>query len=97
MTDAAQLRHLRRIAFEPDEAPHLPIAILIDDVYAVVGVNEVEQFLAERVTAQPQIRGVHLLLVLQLVARLDEGPVRGAIGDEADAAFRRRIDFGLGN
>src|SRR5882762_703993 len=83
--DAPQLRDLLRVAFELDQAPHLPVAVLIDDVDAIVRVDEVEQLLRERVAAQPEVGRIELLLVLQLVARLDQRPVRRAVVDDADA------------
>src|SRR5205814_9259797 len=58
--DAAQLRDLLRVAFELQQGPHLAVAVLIDDVDALVHVDEVEDLLRERIAAEPEVRRVHL-------------------------------------
>src|SRR4029077_17552314 len=44
----------------------------------------------ERKSAQPQIVGLNTILLAQLVAALDDGPVRSAIGDNPNLRFARR-------
>ena len=63
---------------------HLAVAVLVDDVHALVRGDELVHLAREGIRPQPQVIGLHAVLVLQLVERLDQRVVRGAVGDDAD-------------
>ena len=63
---------------------HLPVAVLVDDVDALVRGDEVVHLGGERIGPQPQVVGLDAVLALQLVERLDQRVMRGAVGDDAD-------------
>src|SRR5688572_6504881 len=95
MTDAAKLGELRRRAFHLEQREHLRVAVLLDDIDTVAAIDERADLRRERIRAEPEVRGVEPFLVLQLIARLDDRPVRGAVRDQADAALAGHLDLGL--
>ncbi len=63
---------------------HLRVAVLVDDVHALMGGDELVHLAGERKRLQPQVVGFDAVLVLQLVERLGQSVMRGAVGDDAD-------------
>src|SRR5215469_1085191 len=92
MRDAAQASGQRGLDVELEQAEHLGVAVLLDDVDGVVLLDEVVHLAGEGVGANAQVVGLDPVLVAQLVAALDESPVRGAVADDADLRFSG-VDF----
>ncbi len=84
MGDAAQARGEFGFEIELEQAEHLRVAILFDDVDAIVLLDEFVDFAGERIGAQAQVVGLDPVFVAKLVAAFGDAPVRGAVGDDAD-------------
>ena len=56
------------------KAQHLRIAILLHDINTVVLLDEFVDLSRKRISAQPQIIGLDLVLVAKLVAAFDQSP-----------------------
>src|SRR5271157_6559847 len=83
VADAAQLRNLLRARFQPQQAQHLAVAVLIHDIYALVTINKLMNFRSKGESPQAAIAGVDIMLAPQLVKAFLDGPVAGAVGDDA--------------
>src|ERR1035441_7302720 len=94
---AAELRNLLGAAFQPEQAKHLAVAVLIHDVDALVAVYEIMNFRRKGIRSQTAIAGVDILFKPQLLQALHQCPVTGAVGDDADFRFLRFHDHGTGN
>ena len=86
----------RRLDVQLEQAEHLRVAVLLDHVHAVVLLHEIVHFARERIGPQPQIVGLDVVFVAQLVAGLDDRPVRSAVGDDADLRLSRYRPPGAG-
>ena len=81
----------------PDQRRHLRVAVLLDDVDAIVASMKSATASRERDTraaagttmSSPASRP-------QLIAALADRPVRGAVGDDADLGVSARVDLGRG-
>ena len=83
MQDLADLR-LVFADFEAQQVAHLPVAILFDHVDAVVIRDELLDVVGERQRAQAKVIRFEVALAAQLIARLLEREVGGAVRDESD-------------
>src|ERR1700756_617927 len=93
VTDAAQACNQLRPDVELQQAQHLRITVLLDNVHALVLLDERVHFAGEGVSAQAQVVGLEVVFLLQLVAALDECPVRCSVGDDADFRLARGNHF----
>src|SRR6185437_9322372 len=84
MDHAAQLRYLFCGDIELDELEHLCVAILLHHVNAIMIFDEVVHVLSEGISTQAQIISSDVVFRKQLVARLSQRPVRGAVSNDAD-------------
>src|SRR5688572_9943318 len=92
VADAAQSRRQRRIAFHRQQLEHLAVAVLVDDVHALVLPDELLDGRRERERAQAQIRRVEAAFFLQLIAGLLHRKVARAIRDDADLGALYGLD-----
>jgi hypothetical protein len=90
----AQLADLHGRQLLPEQAQELGVAVLLDDVDAVVGVDELGDRVAERIRADAQVVGLELRFADELIAALLDRPVGGAVGDDPDP--RALADVGPG-
>ena len=84
MGDAAQARGQFGFEVELEQAEHLRVTVLFDDVDAIVLLDEFVHLAGERIGAQAQVVGLDAVFVTQLVAAFDYAPVRSAVGDDTD-------------
>src|ERR1700741_4223671 len=84
VTDAQQPCYQLRPNIELQQAQHLRIAVLLDHIHALVLVNEVVHFARERISAQPQVVGLEVVFLPQLIAAFHDRPVRGSVSEDAD-------------
>src|SRR3984957_4809965 len=90
---AAQARNEFRFQIEFEQAEHLRVAVLLDDVNAVVLLDEVVNLAGEWVSAQAQVIGFDVIFVAQLVAAFSDSPVRRAVAQNPDARVVALGDF----
>jgi hypothetical protein len=62
VADTAEPGDFVRITFQPQQAQHLGIAVLIDDVHALVPVNKIMNLTGEGESPQAAIAGVDIVL-----------------------------------
>ena len=84
IADAAQLGDIVRIELQAHQGQQLRVAVLVDDVDALVPADEIDQLVGERICLQPKIAGRDAVFALQLIAALRAGVVRRAERNEAD-------------
>src|ERR1035437_148162 len=84
MANRAQTRRQFRFDVELEQASHLPVAVLLHHIHALVPLNEVVNLARKRIRPHPKIIRFQLVLFKQLIARFDDRPVRRAISDDAD-------------
>ena len=82
--DAAQARGQLGLEVELEQGEHLRVAVLLDEVNAVVLLDELVHFAGEGICPEPQVVGLDGVFVAQLVAALGDAPVRSAVADDAD-------------
>ena len=71
------------------------VAILFDDIDAIVLLKEFDEMFRERHCAKPVVADGHVLFALQLIQRFDDRPVRRAKREDADICALGIIDFRL--
>ena len=76
-----------RFQIELEQAEHLGVAVLLDHVNPVVLLHEVVHFAGKRIGPQAQIVGFDVVFLAQLIAALDQSPVRSAVADDPDFGF----------
>ncbi len=86
MQHAAQLGGLFCRQLHLKQTGELRITVLLDHVNAFVLFDKLDYFARERIRPHPQVISLELELVAHLVEALFDGPVRGAVSD--DAGFR---------
>ena len=84
MADAAQLGYFAGGQIELEQAQHLRIAILFDDVDALVRGDKVAHLAAEGIGAEAQVIRLDAVFLLELIAAFGDRKIRGAVGDDAD-------------
>src|SRR5262249_48788761 len=82
--NASKLRDLLWHRLEFDQLEHLSVAVLLDDVDALVRVYEGAELVGERIGTKTEVRGLEIGLLAELIAALLDGPVRCAIAENAD-------------
>src|ERR1035437_7438061 len=97
VANAAELRNLLGAAFQPQQAKHLGVAVLIHDVDALVAVYKIMNFRCKRVSPQTAVAGIDIVIEPQLLQALFQCPVAGAVGDDAHFGFLRFHNDGAGN
>src|SRR5512146_372547 len=96
VTHAAQLSSLLVGQIQREKLEHLAVTILVNDVNAIVLLDELVHFASEWIGADSQVIDLDVLLALELVHGFDHGPVTGSVGDDADFRPAAYL-FGLGN
>ncbi len=84
MANRAQTRRQFRLDVELEQASHLPVAVLLHHIHALVPLNEVVNLARKRIRQHTKIVRFQFVLFGQLIARLDDRPVRRAISNNAD-------------
>src|SRR5215475_4313494 len=93
MADAAQPCYQFGPHIELQQGEHLRVPILLDDVYAIVLLNELVDFACEWVRLEAQIVSFALVFFAELIAALNDCPVRGSVRDDSDLRLIGRDDF----
>src|SRR3990172_9493625 len=86
--DAPELFYLARELgprreLETHELEHLPVAVLLDEVDALVASDEGREVRVERKRPEAKVARLQVGLLTELIARLLDCPVGGAVGDDA--------------
>src|SRR5436309_2313107 len=68
------------------------VTVLLDDVHAIVHVDELHEIVGEGIRAEPVVRRLEVGLLAELVAALADRPVRGAVADEANLRVGHVLD-----
>ncbi len=97
VADAAQSGDVRHRNVKLQQLQHLAVAVLVDDVHALVRGDELMGFGRKRIGAQAQVISLYAVLRLQLIERLDQSVMRCAVSDDADFVAVVAHDFRLGN
>src|SRR4051812_5277646 len=97
MADAAQLGHLVSSEIQLQQAQHLAIAVLFDDIYPLMLRHEIMHLTREWISAQAKIIGLQIKLFGELVAALFHCKISGAVSDDADLRCPIRNQFGFRN
>src|SRR5208337_4176174 len=84
MANRPQTRRQFRLDVELQQAGHLPVAVLLHDISAVVPLNKIVHLAREWICQHPKIIRFQFVLARQLIARLDDRPVGRAIRNNAD-------------
>src|ERR1700721_2142919 len=87
MANRSQTRNQLRIDIELEQAGHLPVAILFDDIYPLVLFNKFVYLARKGIGTQAQIVSLEPVLFRQLIARFDDRPVRTAECNNANLRF----------
>src|ERR1700675_3104971 len=84
MADAAQTRSKFWFEVELEQTQHLCVAILLDDVDAIVLFDEFMNLAGKRISTEPQVIGFNRVLVAELVAAFSYAPMRSTVSDDSD-------------
>ena len=76
MSDAMQPGDKRWLHVELQQAEHLRVAVLLDEINSVMLLHEIMHLARKWVCAQPQVIGLDIVLLAQLVAAFENRPVR---------------------
>src|SRR5262249_1007879 len=93
MPHATQLRCLRRIQIELQEAHHLSIAVLLNHIDPLVLCYEVVYLAAKWKRSNAQIVSTNLVLLLQLVAALAHSEIAAPVGNNTQLLAAIRDNF----
>src|SRR3984957_7482468 len=84
MADAAQTRGHFWFEVELEQTQHLCVAILLDDVDAIVLFDEFMNLAGKRISTEPEVIGFNRVLVAELVAAFRYAPMRSTVSDDSD-------------
>ena len=84
MSDAAQARDQCWVDIQLDQAEHLRVAVLLHHVDAIMFLDEVVDFAGEWICLKPQVVGLDVVLVTQLISAFEDSPMRCAVCDDSD-------------
>src|SRR5207249_657093 len=95
--DTAELTYEFNRQFQFDQHRHLTVAILFDDVDAVMLFKKFRQVLRKRHGAQTVVAYACVVFTLKLIERFDNGPVRRAKCQKTNIRAVRILDLRLRN
>src|SRR5580704_3917879 len=84
MRDAAQVSDQFRLEIEFQQAQHLRVAVLLDDINMFVLLDEFMHFARKRISPQPQVVGLEAVFFAHLIAAFGNAPVGSPITDDSD-------------